>query len=85
MPLAPDEVEDWRKDMNKLRPMFDMTPMTLAQHQAITALVPDRLPGVLAATVYLEGKIRRMKIGVTIPAIALLLLALAGGIALALR
>lgn len=80
MGLDPDDFYFWRKAMEKLRPIFDIPIQTYAERQHLEMLAPDRSIGITAAYEYLQNHVTKINVGIAIPAIGLLILALMIGV-----
>ena len=67
MPLDPQEVNDWRKQMEPV-----ISKLTYDQHQRIEFAAPNRQVGMEAAWNYLNGRARHLKVSATVPALILI-------------
>ena len=76
----------FEEGLMKCRPIFDIPIQTYEERQRLDALAPDRTVGVMAAYEYLQHHVTKINVGIAIPAIGLLIIALMiGVVAWALR
>ena len=80
MPLAPDNVQDWKeRHMGTVKPMFNIEIMPHVEADRLRYMEPVRQAGIVAAQVYLDAKdkaVTHVKGGVIMP-IAIMMIAVA--------
>lgn len=58
------------------KPIFGIPEMTYSRRQRVDDLAPDRTVGILAAYEYLEGRAMKLNMGIAVPALGIMIIAL---------
>jgi hypothetical protein len=70
----------FEEGLMKCRQIFDIPIQTYAERQRLEMLAPDRSVGIAAAYEYLQNHVTKINVGIAIPAIGLLIIALMIGV-----